>query len=198
MGNLLQLDKAADAVGKSEVTLRRLIKANRIPYEKQKTLTGFIYLVDPDSVRAYYQQRGGVPDGEVPVSSNSAFVTTANGSVRVAVAGESGSPSEYWQKRAEAYEEKYFHELTAHSETRQELGMWRGRAEQAQAMVLKLLPARQEFTVEAAQHEKAPKKPEKEKSEEKSSTFSTVMAYFLAFLIILAVVSYFLLSRQGN
>jgi len=162
MAELMQLDRAAALTGKSEVTLRRLIKAGKIPYQKEKTLTGFVYLVDPDRVKAYYQVRGGgmfsddsnlkasaVFDSVQPVSEaeEAEPVTTASVSgVRVAVANESGDLNQYWQKKADLYEDKYLQEAAHHAQTREELGVWRGRAEQAQSMIMKLLPAPSEPT----------------------------------------------------
>ena len=157
----MQLDKASAAVGKSEVTLRRLIKAGKIPFQKEKTLTGFIYQVDPDQVKAYYQMREG---GLFAEDSQDLFVAADDGDEeiqslpqsqqgqsvavkRVAIAGESGSASEYWQKKSESYEDKYNNEVVRHSQTREELGVWRGRAEQSQSMLMKLLPAPTEVEI---------------------------------------------------
>lgn len=150
MAELVQLDKAAALVGKSEVTLRRLIKAEKIPFKKEKTLTGFVYLVDPNAVRKFYKmkpvaaQPAETKVTPTPVESEEA---TSHSGVRIAVAGESGSVSEYWQKKSDLYEERYREELVKHANTREELGVWRGRAEQTQAMLMKLLPAPQEVAV---------------------------------------------------
>jgi len=175
MAELVQLDKAASMVGKSEVTLRRLIKANRIPFQKEKTLTGFIYMVDPSDVKTYYLNR----DGEV-----NAATSDKNGQERLAFEGteipikkqrieevpiqdevelpkediapariyqaqnpDGGAYVEYWQKRAETYEDRYTNEVGKHAQTREELGVWRGRAEQAHSMLLKLLPSGQDVEV---------------------------------------------------
>jgi hypothetical protein len=150
----MQLDKAASAIGKSEITLRRLVKANKIPFQKEKTPTGFIYLVDLDQVRAYYQAREGFVSAAVesPESSERANVpadsfTNHGTAVRVAVAGDMGGAAEYWQKRSELYEDRFHGEVMKHAQTREELGMWRGRAEQAQAMLVKLLPGAQTESV---------------------------------------------------
>jgi len=59
------LDQAAEQVGKSEITLRRLIRANKISFEKEKTPTGFVYKVDPKSVLDYYASREEVVSAEV-------------------------------------------------------------------------------------------------------------------------------------
>lgn len=161
MADHIQLDAAAALVGKSEVTLRRLIKAGKIPVKKEKTLTGFIYLVNPDDVAAYYQGKGAdtadfddaadtpEPAAPQPTASNTPMR-------RLAVAGESGGASEYWQKRAEIYEERYHGEMQKHSQTREELGVWRGRAEHAQAMLMKMLPSPAEVTTSEAPKEQAP------------------------------------------
>lgn len=151
MAELVQLDVAAALVGKSEVTLRRLIKAGKVPVHKEKTLTGFIYLIDPDKLQAYYESRGEITfesmeeappepvdelDGEETVEP----VARRKSGRRLAVAGESGGEVTYWQRRAETYEERYHAELQKHATAREELGVWRGRAEHAQAMLMKLLP----------------------------------------------------------
>ena len=149
MADPLQLDAAAALVGKSEVTLRRLIKAGKIQYNKEKTPTGFIYTVDPDVVRDYYRGR----DADILTSAAATATVepetppedmtrpTADGAVRVAVASDNFTPGEYWQKRSENYEERFNSEVKSHAQTREDLGVWRGRAEQAQSMVAKLLPA---------------------------------------------------------
>lgn len=180
MAELVQLDKAAALVGRSEVTLRRLVKAGKIPFQKEKTLTGFIYLVDAEAVRAHYglgaddgfaygkDDEGAKPDQEasgqespaeeIPVQkpekkeSDGVAIPVAedvkpNGSVRVAVATDSSTVQDYWRKRSERYEDKYLQELSQHSQTREELGVWRGRAEQSQSMLLKMLPSPQDIEV---------------------------------------------------
>ncbi len=171
MADFLHLDAAAKAVGKSEVTLRRLIKAEKIPYHKEKTVTGFLYLVRPEDVLAYYDTRTVLnlgsdpepraeiepdkpkpapkpkvpvepqPEPAEPTEDAQHAVTTRNGSVRVAISDEQGNPVDYWAKRAETYEERYHEELQRTSDLREELGLWRGRAEHAQALLMKLLPS---------------------------------------------------------
>ena len=157
MAELLPLDKAAAQVGKSEVTLRRLIKAGRIPFQKEKTLTGFVYRVDPEQVRGYYKVREGAlmaedlpeieeekvekPVAEEVLAQPKIESTPVAQTVRVAIAGESGDLYEYWQKKSDLYEERYNQEVSKHSQTREELGVWRGRAEQAQSMLMKMLPS---------------------------------------------------------
>jgi hypothetical protein len=148
MADLMQLDKAAALVGKSEVTLRRLIKAGKIPFQKEKTLTGFIYRVDPENVRAYYHGRGGAADdgipaghaGDEPERPTPSYMPKSADPVRIAIEDEGGHAAEYWQKRSDLYEDRYHQELQKHAQTREELGMWRGRAEQAQSMIIKMLP----------------------------------------------------------
>lgn len=142
MANLIQLDAAAKLAGKSEVTIRRLIKSGRLPAEKQKTLTGFIYLVDADKVQAYYKTK---PAESSPAHSEqeeeAVHAVTSHGRTRVAVSDTHGNTSGYWAARAEAYEERYHKEVEKNGELREELGLWRGRAEHAQGLLVKLLPA---------------------------------------------------------
>jgi hypothetical protein len=183
MAELLQLDAAAKKVGKSEVTIRRLVKAGKVPAHKEKTLTGFIYRVDPDDVRAYYSKRGALglggepePRAEVepeeapapkeqpkpqpkaePAREEVPHTVTSNGKVRVAVSDAGGDPVSYWLRRAETYEERYHKELEKSSNLREELGLWRGRAENAQAMLVKLLPA--PSSVEVSSTRQAPQQP---------------------------------------
>lgn len=165
----IPLDQAAREVKKSEVTVRRLLKSAKISHQKEKTLTGFIYLVDPAEIKHYY----GMEDEQAPLEERPPVVIEAadtddgdgadatqpagdggqemlSRQIRVAVAGETGNLSEYWQKRAETYEERYNQEMQRESVLREELGLWRGRAEQAQNLVLKLLPASQPVPVEPA------------------------------------------------
>jgi hypothetical protein len=160
MAEFIQLDAAAKLVGKSEVTLRRLVKAGKVAAHKEKTLTGFIYRVDADQIRAYYNHREAAvasvtdlvestetePAVEVPIKEapqpkeKGGEALPSNGRMRVAVSNDKGSPAEYWLKRAELYEEKYLHEIRHNAQLREELGLWRGRAEHAQGMLMKMLP----------------------------------------------------------
>jgi hypothetical protein len=153
MAEYIHLDAAAKLAGKSEITVRRLVKAGKVTAEKEKTNTGFVYLVDPDEVRGYYGMRGSlnlgsdpVPRAEVEPDPEPIYdepvkhaVSTA-GRVRVAVSGIEGNPVEYWVKRAENYEERYHVEVQNTAHLREELGLWKGRAEHAQALLMKLLP----------------------------------------------------------
>jgi hypothetical protein len=176
MAELIPLDTAAKQVGKSEVTIRRLVKAGKISAQKVKTLTGFVYRVDPQEVRAYYGKRGpsaapnqptersapaAAPPNQPeaasqpsapyqaeepqpsvpPIKEEVRHAVTSNGKVRVAVSDAEGDPLSYWLRRAETYEERYHKELERSSTLREELGLWRGRAENAQALLMKLLPA---------------------------------------------------------
>ena len=154
MAELLQLDAAAALVGKSEVTLRRLVKSGKVKAHKEKTLTGFIYLIDKDEVQSYYHQRDaafagalhGEPEEKAEAHEEKQEVVPGHaipskGKMRLAVANETGNSAEYWLKRAEIYEEKYLGEIQKVSQMREELGIWRGRAEHSQAMLLKMLPA---------------------------------------------------------
>lgn len=158
MADFVQLDTAAALVGKSEVTLRRLVKAGKIPFSKEKTATGFIYRVDPEVVRAYYAAREAAVFDEAMIAEAPAPeghvadpipVQKPNSVVRVAIASETSTADDYWRVRAERYEERYNSEVQAHSHTREELGVWRGRAEQAQTMVMKYLPSGEEHERQA-------------------------------------------------
>lgn len=150
MATYIQLDQAARQVGKSEITVRRLIKSGKISHKKEKTLTGFIYLVDPEEIGAFYD--GSKPPvaakkSEVPPTTpepESSEEEIPSRQVRVAVTGASGDLGEYWRKRAEAFEDRYQHAVEKQAHLREELGIWRGRAEQAQTMLATLLPAQTE------------------------------------------------------
>ena len=140
----VHFDEAVRQVGKAEVTLRRLVKAGKISHKKEKTLTGFVYLVDPEEIIRYYGEQGA--EADIEPSEDEAETpkqATPKQQVRLAVSGESGSLNEYWQKRAETFETRYHQAVIAQGELREELGLWKGRAEQAQNMVVKLLPAPQ-------------------------------------------------------
>jgi len=145
MADPIQLDAAAALVGKSEVTLRRLIKAGKIAFHKEKTPTGFIYQVDPEVVLAYYNKR----ESDISAASQAVEdIESAPKGAPVPMPAESAVSPAYWQKRAEIYEERFNHEVQNHSQTREELGVWRGRAAQAQDMIVKLLPAPGEVQVQ--------------------------------------------------
>lgn len=154
MAELLHLDAAAKLVGKSEVTLRRLVKAGKVSAAKEKTPTGFIYKVDADEIKRYYGVRGSLnlgsdpapraevePEPQAPKTQEPETPKqSSGGKVRVAVASGQGDPVEYWLKRAETYEDRYYKEVQSTAHLREELGLWKGRAEHAQALLMKLLP----------------------------------------------------------
>lgn len=154
MAEFIHLDAAAKLAGKSEVTIRRLVKAGKVNFEKQKTHTGFIYLVDPEEIKAYYGVRGSLKLGSDPepraeiepdpepeeFETPSKHAVATQGRVRVAVSGVEGDPVAYWVKRAETYEDRYHNEVQRTAHLREELGLWKGRAEHAQGLLMKLLP----------------------------------------------------------
>ena len=195
MAEPVQLDKAAALVGKSEVTLRRLVKAGKIPFEKEKTLTGFIYRVDPEKVREFYRGREGyvadlisneetVDPAPAPEAAPAASSSHAQ-PVRIAVAGESGQAQEYWQKKSDLYEERFNQEVSKHAQTREELGVWRGRAEQAQSMLMKLLPAPQEVEVRQ-QPAAGSSAPAAAKTESNSSVVTVIISVLCALVVVAA------------
>jgi hypothetical protein len=166
MADQVQLDVAAAAVGKSEITLRRLIKAEKIPYRKERTLTGFIYLVDPDAVSAYYASRDADIDGELSDEAPTQETPIAIRRPGIPAAGlPQADPADtsagYWQKKADLYEERYYTEAKEHSQTREELGVWRGRAEQTQSMLMKMLPANSDVEIRSGADLKKSTKPER-------------------------------------
>lgn len=198
MSQFVQLEAAAKEVGKSEVTLRRLIKSGKVGHRKEKTLTGFIYLVDVEQVKSYYEKNQGTPIEVEKVSPEEAEPKEETLSseekerraearearaIRLAVTDESGSMTEYWQKRAQAFEERYHRELVRHAEAREELGVWRGKAEQSQEMLAKLLPA---VTV----RESADSSKEKE-SEEKQPKNSSGLVLTLLIVVLVSAVAFF-------
>lgn len=68
-GGCLTLREAALAVDKSEQTIRRLVKAKKVLSRKVRTRTGFVYLVEPNSLRQACAS--GQPDVEpAPVASS--------------------------------------------------------------------------------------------------------------------------------
>ncbi len=223
----VHLDQAARQVGKSEVTVRRLVKAGKISHRKEKTLTGFIYLVDPTEISHYYGDRGSSSEDfaqqlreagaevveevrvhhakplESSTEDHGEQAQAESGStrqIRVAVASESGNLSEYWQKRAETYENRYHQTLETQSKLREELGVWRGRAEQAQNMLVKLLPAPAAPT-STPEPEKEPEKPvepkKAEKPENSSGTWVVALLAVIAglFAVALTAAAFYVLSR---
>jgi hypothetical protein len=193
MATYIQLDQAAKEVGKSEITIRRLVKAAKITHRKEKTLTGFIYLVDPEEILKFYQS-GNSDEGRVIEPEEQSPETDPSEEpiarqIRVAVTGESGNLSEYWQKRAETYEDRYYRELEEQAKLREELGAWRGRAEQAQNMLVKLLPA--------PEKPQPPAPPVKHHGKEEASVPMWVLAVMLGVsaivLVLGAVAAYFVI-----
>lgn len=65
-GGYLTLREAALAVDKSEQTIRRLVKAKKVLSRKVRTRTGFVYLVEPVSLRQACA--AGQPDIEPPAA----------------------------------------------------------------------------------------------------------------------------------
>lgn len=159
---MVSLAEAALISGKSEITIRRLVKAGKVAFKKEATQTGFNYTVDADSVRAYYGQAAASESAtSVEIPAKSTAIQT-DSRVRVAVADESGSSVSYWHKRAEGYEQRFHAQVRANADLREQVGLWKGRAENAQAMLVKLLPAPSD-TVEVKEGRAKPEAPENEK-----------------------------------
>lgn len=195
MAALVHLSEAARLAGKSEITLRRLIKAGKLEAHREQTHSGFLYMVDADAVKAHY---AGTPErarrapvsrpkparpaapAQQPQASDEPSTVTSGGKVRVAVAGAHGTSADYWAKRAEAYEERYHKELERSSDLREELGLWRGRAEHAQALLLKLLPP--PGTVEISAPRSAPGQPA-----EPPRTVTTRRLTFAGMMVLIAL-----------
>lgn len=53
--DFLKIDEAARLVGKSEVTIRRAIRANHFLVSKEETKSGFNYLIHRESLLKYYE-----------------------------------------------------------------------------------------------------------------------------------------------
>lgn len=198
MAELLHLDAAAKLVGKSEVTLRRLVKAGKIAVEKEKTTTGFVYLVDADEVQRYYGVRRSAqttPKTESKHDPEVPHAVESQGRVRVAVSGDQGSTMDYWLKRAETYEERYYKEVQKTGELREELGLWRGRAEHAQGLLIKLLPAPN--TVEVNTPQATPVQQTVTKKTRRLTTAGVLVLVALPVLIVLGGVLVYLI-RTAN
>ena len=142
MPELLPLDAAAAVVGKSEITLRRLIKTGKVPAEREQTITGFIYRVDPELVKAYYSQREAEMEAAAPVAVEAPGTTN-----RLAVSTQKQDNEDYWRKRAERYEQKYDESVKAHLHTKEEVGMWRAKAEHASQAPVPMAKAAKEKPV---------------------------------------------------
>jgi hypothetical protein len=61
---LLSMQEAAEITGKSIQTLRRALKTNKIQFKKRKTPQGFNYLIDKESLAAYYKLQASIFDRE--------------------------------------------------------------------------------------------------------------------------------------
>lgn len=190
MASFLHLDQAAKLVGKSEITLRRLLKTGKVTHRKEKTLTGFIYLLDPEELKRYYRiQTEPLPLGssfaqpnlvdDVPVESAPTPALAKSVQVEVTKPAQSDQPPEsaYWHQRAESLEDKYLQVLGEQAKIREELGLWRGRAEQAQQMVSALLPA---STIVSTANQNTENK--------ESISLSTWLVTILAIVAVLAVI----------
>lgn len=158
---MVSLAEAALISGKSEITIRRLVKSGKVPFAKEATQTGFNYTVDADAVRAYYGQEAA-PASQPKQEVSQATAVQSDSRVRVAVADESGSSVAYWHKRAEGYEQRFHAQVKTNADLREQVGLWKGRAENAQAMLIKLLPPPSD-TVEVQQGKARPEAPENDK-----------------------------------
>ena len=64
MAEPILLHEAASQLGKSEITLRRLISSGKVPVIKEKTLNGFVFKVDIDQVADFYVNRNALVEAE--------------------------------------------------------------------------------------------------------------------------------------
>ncbi|GMU51184.1 MAG: hypothetical protein AMXMBFR33_03300 [Candidatus Xenobia bacterium] len=124
-GGYLTLREAALAVDKSEQTIRRLVKARKVESRKVRTRTGFVYLVEPRSLRVACAAGGADLEPPLPPASPSeegpASVPELSEYIRV----ELDRLREELQKERDRCEERT-QELIA---ARTQAGRWEGMAQ---------------------------------------------------------------------
>ena len=64
MADLIPLTAAAALVGKSEISIRRLITAGKVPVHKEQSADGVVYMLDPKKLRAFYVERDAAVEVE--------------------------------------------------------------------------------------------------------------------------------------
>lgn len=130
-GGYLTLREAALAVDKSEQTIRRLVKAKKVQSRKVRTRTGFVYLVEPHSLRqACASGLSDVEPAPAPPPAEEASAPAAPASA--------GNPvlNEFFQSEIERLRDELARERSRCEERTEELiaartqaGRWEGMAQ---------------------------------------------------------------------
>lgn len=122
MADLIPISTAATLVNKSEVTLRRLITAGKIPVHTEKTSSGLLYKVNPDDLYAYYVDRDATIDAAnieaVPIKTKEQTIPIKTQAATLPPPPPTPVP------KAMATEDilsKYQAEVAAHAQTKAEL-----------------------------------------------------------------------------
>lgn len=128
-GGYLTLREAALSVDKSEQTIRRLVKAKKVESRKVRTRTGFVYLVEPTSLRAACA--AGAPDIETPPAPSAEEAPAP-----AAAAPQAPLLNEFFQSELERLREDLARERARCEERTEELiaartqaGRWEGMAQ---------------------------------------------------------------------
>lgn len=124
-GGYLTLREAALAVDKSEQTIRRLVKAKKVESRKVRTRTGFVYLVEPRSLRTACAAGGADLEAPPPTSPPSEEAPGSAPELSEYIRLELDRLREELQKERDRCEERT-QELIA---ARTQAGRWEGMAQ---------------------------------------------------------------------
>ncbi len=117
--DLITLNEAAELIGKNLRTIQRHVKSGKL---KKHDVAGKSFISRAELVK------------KIGVSIN----TVAEKEAKPAKKPQKGS-QEFRQEETADYQKKWAEELQKHAQTREELGVWKGRAEAYQAFSARLL-----------------------------------------------------------
>lgn len=124
-GGYLTLREAALAVDKSEQTIRRLVKAKKVESRKVRTRTGFVYLVEPRSLRVACAAGGADLEPPLPAAAPSEEPPVSAPELSEYIRVELDRLREELQRERDRCEERT-QELIA---ARTQAGRWEGMAQ---------------------------------------------------------------------
>ena len=173
MEDLITLQEAATLIGKNLRTIQRHIKNGKLT-RHEKDGKNFINRTE---LEQKLSARGGSAFGGGKISKKSeekpSSETEASKPQTAADAHESKSPPERLN-----YEEKWIDEIQKHAQTREELGIWKGRAEAYQAFASRLLgtgPKGVNEKIDLDQNPPAPRPPQ------------ISLLYYIAFAVLFVI-----------
>lgn len=187
---LVTLPQAANLIGKNLRTIQRYISNGKLtPHLKDGR-----NFIDREELSNKFQIRA---ETIMTGASNAAAPDQSRADVN------RGTPN---LAEANHYRDKWENEIQAHAKTREELGVWRGRAESYQNFATKLLASGDKNVSEASNHEKTPNGPNRDfwpqepASQDNKDSIKPVIGYIVLTIVFIGflILFYFISIKSGS